>query len=548
MGEYDITEAFDEIEKELIAFMILNMDRHKAEETELEIEWAQWQVLQIQALEEYKVKNQKKYGRRFKKINQQIDIMIKAARESGGMEQEIDILEAIKKGFTGYRKASRTMTAQFFKINDRKIEALIQATTSDMKKAETAILRMANDKYRQIIFNAQVYANIGAGTYEKAVDMATKDMLAAGLTCIEYKNGARHNLKDYADMVLRTACKRAYLTGEGEKRMEWGISTVIMNKRGNPCPKCLPFCGKVLIDDVWSGGKKSDGPYPLMSTAIAAGLYHPRCKDAHTTYFEGISTPGASYTKEELAKIENDYRKEQKQQYAKRQTERFGRLAEYSLDKDNKKRYTVKEKLWKKVAGNKTGVSEESIETLLQKSENPEFRDKVKREIQRLPQEQVDFLNKNGVQIVQENGLNSYYHPLEKKIRLIPEFEDYECIHELAHAIEDLTDVWEDKEFRQIIEEITSSHTAKDVIYDTENYAKPIYRIEDVRFISEYQGRIYEEGGILTKNGLVNSDAMWDYFSEGYACFFKNPSLLKERDYDLYSFIKRKVVNEVRGD
>ena len=64
-----------------------------------------------------------------------------------------------------------------------------------------------------------------------------------------------------------------------------------MNKRGNPCPKCLPFVGKILIDDVWSGGSSEDGSYPLMSSAMAAGLYHPNCKDNHTTYFPGISTP-----------------------------------------------------------------------------------------------------------------------------------------------------------------------------------------------------------------------------------------------------------------
>ena len=118
-----------------------------------------------------------------------------------------------------------------------------------MEKAEVAVLRMADDQYRRVIYNAQVYANTGAGTYEKAVDMATKDFLSAGLNCIEYKNGARHTLADYADMAIRTASKRAYLQGEGEKRQEWGIHTVIVNKRGNPCPKCLPFCGKVLIDD-----------------------------------------------------------------------------------------------------------------------------------------------------------------------------------------------------------------------------------------------------------------------------------------------------------
>ena len=151
-------------------------------------------------------------------------------------------------------------------------------------------------------------------------------------------------------MVLRTAAKRAYLQGEGIKRQEWGISTVIMNKRGNPCPKCLPFCGKILIDDVWSGGSRKDGPYPLMSSAIAAGLYHPRCRDSHTTYFEGISTPpDDKYTEKELSDIRQSAKREAKQQYARRQAERFGRLAEYSLDVDNKRQYQRKADAWKKV-------------------------------------------------------------------------------------------------------------------------------------------------------------------------------------------------------
>lgn len=347
MGEYDIAKAFDAIERELMTSMIRNLDRHKAEESELGIEWSQWQVEQLKRLEQYKVRNRKKYGNQFAEINRQIDALIRTARESGGMDQEIEILKAIRKGFKRYKKSGDAMTAQFFWTNDRKIEALIKATTDDMKKAETAILRMAEDKYRQIIFNAQVYANTGAGTYEKAVDMATKDMLSAGLNCVEYANGARHTLADYADMAIRTASKRAYLTGEGEKRKEWGISTVIMNKRGNPCPKCLPWVGKIMIDDVWSGGRQSDGKYPLMSTAVAAGLYHPRCKDGHTTYFEGVSTPPDSrFTRGEIRDIEQQNREEAEKQYAQRQQEKFGRLAEHSLDQENRKNYGRKQKEW----------------------------------------------------------------------------------------------------------------------------------------------------------------------------------------------------------
>lgn len=365
--EYNIGAAFAAVENELMASMIRNMKKHRIEEVDEDKEWEMWQALQLKSLEQYKKANVKRFQNQFHEIHGQVESLLYAAKEQGGMEQEIKILKAIKKGFKPpkQRTGSTATTAEFFKLNDRKLDALIKATQNDLKKAETAVLRMANDQYRKIIFNAQVYANTGAGTYEKAVDMATKDFLNRGINCIEYANGARHTIADYASMAIRTASKRAYLQGEGEMRKEWGISTVIMNKRGNPCPKCLPFVGKILIDDVWSGGKSSDGPYPLMSSAIAAGLYHPRCKDIHTTYFEGISTPPDSkFTRQKIRKIEDGYRAEQKQQYAKRQADRFGRLALYSLDEENRQRYEQKQKEWKHVRMKTGGMdSREYIES-----------------------------------------------------------------------------------------------------------------------------------------------------------------------------------------
>lgn len=354
--EYDLAEAFERIEYELMSSMIRNMDRHRAEETEEGYNWSMWQAEQLKALEKYKKNNQKKYQKQFKSINAQIEEVIRQARQKGNMQQEIRILQAIKKGWKVHGKnktpAHQAMTAEFFKLNDRKLEALIKATMEDMEKAETAVLRKANDDYRKAIFNAQVYANTGAGTYEKAVDMATKDMLSRGLNCVMYANGARHTLADYADMAIRTASKRAYLQGEGEKRQEWGVTTVIMAKRGNPCPKCLPFVGKVLIDDVWSGGSK-DGvdsetgkKYPLMSYAISQGLYHPRCKDSHTTYFPGVSTADDTWTKEELEAVGLQNQQESRQQYVERQVEKYGRLAEYSLDEENQNWYTRKKYEW----------------------------------------------------------------------------------------------------------------------------------------------------------------------------------------------------------
>lgn len=336
MSDYNIREAFEKIEDELIDSMMRNFSRHRAEETKEGYNWTQWQAEQLKSLEEYRKHNAKKFGKRFKTINSKVEEMIRTAKADGNASQEAEILEVVKDGFKAPKKPSAHSTAEFFKVNDRKLDALIKSTTDDLKRAETAVLRMSNDKYRKAIFNAQVAMNTGAVTYEKAVDMACKDMINAGLNCVEYKNGARHTLSDYADMAVKTANKRAYLRGEGEKRAEWGVSLVVVNSRQGGCPDCAKYIGKVFIDDVYSNGKKSDGNYPLLSTAIKNGLFHPRCKDSTSTYYEEITTL-EPVSPEEEAEMDRRERLEEKQQYAQRQAERFDRRAEYSLDKDNKR-------------------------------------------------------------------------------------------------------------------------------------------------------------------------------------------------------------------
>lgn len=336
MSDYNIREAFEKIEDELIDSMMRNFSRHRAEETKEGYNWTQWQAEQLKSLEEYRKHNAKKFGKCFKTINSKVEEMIRTAKADGNASQEAEILEAVKDGFKAPKKPSAHSTAEFFKVNDRKLDALIKSTIDDLKRAETAVLRMSNDKYRKAIFNAQVAMNTGAVTYEKAVDIACKDMLNAGLNCVEYKNGARHTLSDYADMAVKTANKRAYLRGEGEKRAEWGVSLVVVNSRQGGCPDCAKYIGKVFIDDVYSNGKKSDGNYPLLSTAIKNGLFHPRCKDSTSTYYEEITTL-EPVSPEEEAEMDRRERLEEKQQYAQRQAERFDRRAEYSLDEDNKR-------------------------------------------------------------------------------------------------------------------------------------------------------------------------------------------------------------------
>ena len=131
---------------------------------------------------------------------------------------------------------------------------------------------------------------------------------------------------------------------------EWGISTVIINRRHGACGRCADFVGMVFIDDVYAGGKPSDhgGKYPLLSDAMKSGLFHPRCKDSSSLYIEGISTPPdrevlPKKAQEDLTEIE---RAEQKAAYGKRMEKMNKRLSKYALDPDNKRMYRGRAEQW----------------------------------------------------------------------------------------------------------------------------------------------------------------------------------------------------------
>lgn len=341
MADYDIAGAFERIEDELIASLMRNFSRHRAEETERGIEWSQWQAEQLSALDEYAKHNRRKYGTEFKSLNGKVDDLLRTTYADSGAEQEREIMKAIKSGASVPKSVPQGISAAFFKTNEDKLDALVDATTHDLEKAEHAVLRRANDQYRKIIFNAQVAANSGAMTYEQAVDMATKDFLHAGIDSIEYSNGARHTISDYSRMAIRTANKRASLIGEGSKRGEFGVRTVVVNKRHNACPHCAQYVGKVFIDDVYSGGTKDDGDYPMLSDAIKNGLFHPNCKDGLSTYYPEL-TELDEFTDDEIEEMEQREELETKRDACANEADKLDRMSEYSLDPNNKRKYAAR--------------------------------------------------------------------------------------------------------------------------------------------------------------------------------------------------------------
>lgn len=60
------------------------------------------------------------------------------------------------------------------------------AIRNDMKQVQNAALRQMDEVYRMTIFKAETFLGGGATTVNKAVDMATRDFLRAGINCIQY--------------------------------------------------------------------------------------------------------------------------------------------------------------------------------------------------------------------------------------------------------------------------------------------------------------------------------------------------------------------------
>lgn len=368
---YDIRKIFEQMELDLISSMHRAFYFHQSEQAKEGFEWEQWQLTKLREMEKYRKRNKDIVDSYSKPIQEAIDRELRG-NYSKGQNRFKTFLDKVK-GFFGWKSKSHSsiefpediqevqivreyihkelgrpgavpQEINFFGVNDKKLEALIKTVNEDLNKAQYSVLRKMDDVYRQTIFKSHMYLQNGVKTLPQAIDMATKDFLAKGIDSITYKNGARVNIASYAEMCLRTANHRATLLGEGKKRDEYGIYTVVVSAHANTCKMCEPWQGKVLIDDVFSHGTKLDGDYRLLSEAVTAGLLHPNCRHSITTFFPGITNLPKVPDGKEAIKL---YEAEQKQRYLERQIRKWKRIESGSVDARNVNNASNKVKYFK---------------------------------------------------------------------------------------------------------------------------------------------------------------------------------------------------------
>lgn len=331
LNYHDIAKIFEEIEIRLISSLKRNLVCHKNEEHKYGFKWSAWQAEKLRNIDNFRRENSRI-------MNNYTSVIDSATRQIMSNE--------FAQGMNGIQNPSGD-EPDFFGVDDTKITKLTDNIVNLEKHAETAVLRTMDDVYRQTVNKAQLAMNSGSISLQQAIDMSVQDFLSKGINCIVYRDGRRVNIADYVRMALRTTTTRASLYGMSAKIRQLGYDTVLVSNYGMCSETCLPWQGRPYIDDVfslWDGEiqERSDGElwgkshycgkwFPLLSTALHGGLFHPNCRHTITMWRDGDPIPEP----QDNSKIQRRYKLEQQQRQLENKVRRAKRFVAGQSDPDN---------------------------------------------------------------------------------------------------------------------------------------------------------------------------------------------------------------------
>ena len=329
----DIVKIFEEIELRLVQSLKINLGRHRQEEKDYGMNWSAWQAEKLEGLRKFRQEN--------------ADIMSQYVDQIDTETRKI-MAEQFEEGMNGAVPHGADQP-QFFGVDTVKVNKLIDDVSYLQKNVETAALRCTDDVYRRTVHRAQLAMSTGSMTLQQAIDMAVKDFLDKGINCIEYRDGRRVNIADYVRMALRTTATRAAIQGKSERFKALGYDTIQVSKYSMCSDTCLPWQGRVYINDVytmWDGEVRDHGGilwgksnycgkwFMLLSAAIEKGLFHPNCRHTILLWRDGDPLPESVDNEEN----ERRYKLEQEQRRLENKVRKAKRKVEGLSDPDNIKK------------------------------------------------------------------------------------------------------------------------------------------------------------------------------------------------------------------
>ena len=168
-------------------------------------------------------------------------------------------------------------------------------------------------------------------------------------------------------------------------------------------------------------------------------------------------------------------------------------------------------------------------------------------EISLIPKHLLDKVENHINNIFVRKGISGYSKK-GRNIYLDTEPQKGDIIHEFAHAIEDLLNLKNSQKYQEILQKGLENYTNYDIMEETKRYEKSFFYVDNNKFVTQYQGRLYIEhllADIDWGDDLnASPEIMKEYFSEGFKFYILYPDILKDKDLELYNFIKEICENE----
>ena len=167
MTSREIADLFADLELRLVQSLRRNLTAHKRQEKAeggqngVPKQWPAWQAEKLRSLNKFRQQNEKIAD----EFSTRIDAETRAMLE--GQFAEAD----------GSENA-------FFGVNADKVGALIDEMTAIEENVQKAALRYMDDVYRRTILRADAALTAGGVTMQQALELAFKDFLRKGITCI----------------------------------------------------------------------------------------------------------------------------------------------------------------------------------------------------------------------------------------------------------------------------------------------------------------------------------------------------------------------------
>lgn len=242
----------------------------------------------------------------------------------------------------GYKQGVGNISRQLNEGIDAKENDRIELLRGNSHQFLKGMCRVAVSSSIAIFTN--IISSLSAYNYAtdlyRAIDMAQSQDLEKGIIGNIKLNGASTNITTVADIIESEYEHGAMLNGEGQAREEAKQYYIAISSHFGCCEKCSKWEDRVLIDDVFAKGE-ADGVHPLLSQAIADGLFHPNCRHRTRVLLngeeKGLKVKSAKdWTEEQNRK---QYQASEKQRLIERQIRASKRLEQGSLTQSEQQKY-----------------------------------------------------------------------------------------------------------------------------------------------------------------------------------------------------------------